>query len=142
MYEASLFKTPFDSEGFDSEDLTLVENGTFKSFWHNSVTAKYFDENNNYRAARGARSSLGVSGTNIIIKEGTESSDSLHNGEYLKIYSMQGLHSGLNFMSGDFSFGASGYLMRGDEIVQAVNGITVAGNFYKMLKEIEGIGVS
>ena len=53
---------------------------------------------------------------------------------------MQGLHSGLNFMSGDFSFGASGYLMKDGEVTQAVNGITVAGNFYDMLLEIDCIG--
>lgn len=140
VYEKSLFKTPFDSEGFQSEEMNLIENGVFKNFWHNSVTAKKFNEENNFRASRGARSSLGVAGTNIIIKEGKSSESDLHQGKYLKIYSMQGLHSGLNFMSGDFSFGASGYLMDGDEIVQAVNGITVAGNFYEMMKNIDAIG--
>jgi PmbA protein len=139
-YESSLFKTPFDSEGYSSQDLTLMENGVLSSFLHNSVTAKNFNEENNFRASRGARSSLGVSGTNIIIKEGKSSVADLHKGKYLKIYSMQGLHSGLNFMSGDFSFGASGYLMDGEEIIQAVNGITVAGNFYQMMKEIDGLG--
>jgi len=140
MFEKSLFHAPYDSEGYSSEDLVLIENGVLKNFLHNSVTAKHFKETNNYRASRGARSSLNVAGTNLIIKESDASTSDLHQGQYLKIYSMQGLHSGLNFMSGDFSFGASGYLMEGDNIVQAVNGITVAGNFYKMMNEIDCIG--
>lgn len=139
-YHEALFHDPFDSEGFTRDDLVLIENGVFKNFFHNSVTSKQFKEENNFRASRGARSSLSVSGTHTVISTGDSSQADIETGEYLKIFSMQGLHSGLNFMSGDFSFGASGYLMKNGEVQQAVNGITVAGNFYKMLKEIDCIG--
>ena len=53
---------------------------------------------------------------------------------------MAGLHSGANAISGDFSFRASGYLCGEGQRVQPVRGITVAGNFYKMLKRIVAIG--
>ena len=53
---------------------------------------------------------------------------------------MTGLHSGSNAISGDFSFGASGYLCKDGERIQAVRGITVAGNFYEMLNKISMIG--
>ena len=43
-------------------------------------------------------------------------------------------------MSGDFSFGASGYLVENGKRIQAVNGVTVAGNFYKMLNNINSLG--
>ena len=139
-FEKALFHSPFDSEGFKSDDLVLIENGVFKNFFHNSVTSKQFNEENNFRASRGARSSLSVSGTHTVISTGDSSQKDVETGEYLKIFSMQGLHSGLNFMSGDFSFGASGYLMKDGQVTQAVNGITVAGNFYEMMKEIDCLG--
>lgn len=139
-YEKSLFKSKVDAEGFLQEDLTLVDKGVLANFFHNSVTSKHFKTQNNFRASRGARTPLGVSGSNILISKGDCSEKDIQSGEYLHIYSMQGLHSGLNFMSGDFSFGASGYLMNNGEVIRAVNGVTVAGNFYKMLVEIESLG--
>ena len=139
-YEKALFASPFDSEGYAREDLTLIENGVLKNFFHNSETAAFFKEENNFRAARGARSALSVGGTHTLIQKGKDSEKDLTSQKYLMVHSMQGLHSGLNFMSGDFSFGASGYLMENGEALQAVNGITVAGNFYDLLNEIDGIG--
>lgn len=140
MYRDALLKSPFDSEGYVGEDITLIEGGEFKNLLHNSATAKYFDVENSKRAARSARSPLGVSSTTMVINEGKSSEKSLQEGEYIEIHQMQGLHSGLNFMSGDFSFGASGYLCKNGERVAPVNGVTVAGNFYKMLNNIASIG--
>lgn len=142
MYKQSIFKSPFDSEGYIRKELELIEGGEFKCFLHNSVTSKYFGVENTFRASRSARSALGVGGTTTVVKAGTSSEKDLQSGEYLEIHSMQGLHSGLNFMSGDFSFGASGYLCKDGERIKSVNGITVAGNFYKMLEEIAGLGDS
>ncbi len=139
MYKPGLFKTPFDSEGYIGKEIALIENGAMANMLHNSVTAKYFKTENTYRAARSARGPLGVSGTTTVIKSSSADRD-VRSGEYLEVLSMQGLHSGLNFMSGDFSFGASGYLCKDGERVRPVNGITVAGNFYKMLNGIKALG--
>lgn len=135
-YENAYFQSYFDSEGFKQADLKLIDKGNMTGEFHNSATAKYFSKDNTYRAARGAKSSLGVSGTNILIKTGESTVSDVQSGTYLEIHQMQGLQSGLNFMSGDFSFAASGYLCKDGEIIQAVNGVTVAGNFYKIIKEI------
>ncbi|MEX0798593.1 MAG: TldD/PmbA family protein [Bacteriovoracaceae bacterium] len=140
MYEKSFFKSPFDSEGYVRKDVTLVENGVFKNLLHNSATSKYFGIENTCRAARSAKSALGVGGTTTVIQPGKKSDKALKEGEYFEVYQMQGLHSGLNFMSGDFSFGASGYLCKNGERIRPINGVTVAGNFYKMLNEVAGIG--
>ncbi len=127
-----------DSEGTKRADLTLVENGKLVNFYHNHATANYFKTKSTGHGSRGAKGSLGVSGTHLSFDAGSESSPL--NGEYLEVNSMQGLHSGASFVSGEFSFGASGYLCRDGKRVQPVKGITVAGNFYEMLKNIECIG--
>jgi len=139
MFKDSLFKTPFDSEGYIGKEIALIENGVMTNMLHNSVTAKYFKTENTFRAARSARGPLGVSGTTTVITTNSEDTKT-RDGEYLEVLSMQGLHSGLNFMSGDFSFGASGYLCKDGKRIQPVNGITVAGNFYKMLNGIKSTG--
>ena len=61
-------------------------------------------------------------------------------GEYIEIHSLQGLHSGANAISGDFSFGASGYLCENGIRIKPIKGITVAGNYHKMLLDIKAIG--
>ena len=53
---------------------------------------------------------------------------------------MAGLHSGANPISGQFSFGASGYLMTDGVRVRPIRNITIAGNFYDMLKKVSAVG--
>lgn len=121
-----------DSEGVERKDLTLIENGVLKSFYHNTATAKYFKTTTTGHASRSAKSSLNVSGTNWLIKPGTMKENEVTEGLYLEIHDTMGLGRGDN-LSGDFSFGASGYLCKDGVRIQPVKEITIAGNFNKML---------
>jgi PmbA protein len=76
----------------------------------------------------------------LHIDKGSDSPATLFSGEYLLITDLSGLHSGANPISGQFSFGAAGYLCRDGERIQPVRNITVAGNFYDMLKKVSAIG--
>lgn len=130
----------FDDEGFESKPLTLIENGVLKNFLHNSATAKELGVSNNGRAGRGPRSPLGVSSTQLVFNQGSDSESTVLAGEFLEIISLQGLHSGVDVISGDYSFGGSGYLVRDGKRVQAVRNITISGNFYETIKDISALG--
>ena len=130
----------FDAEGTATRKLALVEAGCLQTLIHNSATASYFDTETTGHASRGPRSTLGVSLHQVEIAKGSTDTATLHSGEYLELTDLTGLHSGANPISGDFSFGASGYLCKDGERIQAVRGITVAGNFYEMLNKIAMIG--
>jgi PmbA protein len=130
----------FDSEGSLSEKTTLIENGILKTFYHNSKTSKYFKVPNTFHAARSPRGTLGVSGSNRIILPGASIETEVKKDRYFEVVKMQGLFSGADSVSGNFSFGASGYLKEGDEIIEAVAGITISGNFFELLKEIKMMG--
>jgi PmbA protein len=133
--------TLFDSEGHRTSKLNLVENGVLKNFYHNTATANYYKTTSTGHAARGPKSSLGVSGTNIKIALGPNTDASVKDGKYLHIVAIQGLGSGSDVMSGDFSFAASGYLMNGDKIEQVVKEVTISGNYYDILiNNIELVG--
>jgi len=56
------------------------------------------------------------------------------------ITNVQGAHSGVNAVSGDFSLQASGYYIENGEKIRPVALITVAGNFLEMLKDITMVG--
>lgn len=130
----------FDDEGTPAEAINLIGNGTLNSLIHNSMTAAHFDTSTTGHATRGPRSTLGVGLHQPEIASGDASDKDLHTGKYLLLTDLTGLHSGANAISGDFSFGASGYLCQDGNRIQPVRGITVAGNFYEMLKKIALIG--
>jgi len=130
----------FDAEGTATKKTELVVDGCLQTLIHNSATASYFDTETTGHASRGPRSTLGVNLHQVEIAKGSEDLSTLHSGEYLELTDLTGLHSGANAISGNFSFGASGYLCKDGERIQAVRGITVAGNFYEMLNKISMIG--
>ena len=130
----------FDDEGTPTQSLSLIESGVLNTLVHNSMTASYFGTQSTGHGTRGPRSTLGVGLHQLEIAPGDADEQTLHVGRYLTITDLTGLHSGANAISGDFSFGASGYLCEDGKRIQPVRGITVAGNFYQMLKNINVIG--
>lgn len=140
FYQDALFKYHVDHEGIPRKDLVLIENGILNSFYHNTSTAKYFGTTTTGHASRDPKSSLNVSSTNWIIKPGLNTNAEVTDGVYLEIIDLMGLHSGCDSISGEFSLAASGYLCKDGKRIQPVKGITVAGNFNKLLCEITRMG--
>ena len=58
-------------------------------------------------------------------------------GDGIVITELSGLHSGTDSISGDFSLAAEGFLIKDGSIEGAIEQITVAGNFYELLKNIK-----
>ncbi len=130
----------FDAEGSMTSSTPLIVDGQLQSLIHNSASASFFGVQSTAHASRSPKSSLDVALHQLTIASGDASEASLRGGEYLELVDLSGTHSGANTLSGDFSFGASGYLCRDGQRVQPVRGITVAGNFYQMLLKIAAIG--
>ncbi|MEZ8140580.1 Zn-dependent protease [Enterovibrio norvegicus FF-33] len=130
----------FDGEGFATADTPLIENGTLVGLLHNSATSAHFGVAHTANAGRSAKGTLSVSSRHDVISAGTSSEAEVTAGEYLELVELQGVHSGADSISGEFSFGASGFLCRDGKRLKPVRGITVAGNFYTMIKEVEAVG--
>ena len=58
----------------------------------------------------------------------------------LLVQSMQGLHSGVNPISGDFSTGAAGLLIADGELGAPVREFTIASTLQRMLLDIDEVG--
>ena len=130
----------FDDEGTATAPTRLIDGGRLATFVHNSATAAYFGLDPTGHGVRSPRSPLGVRVHQFEVETGRETETALASGEYLEIVDLTGLHSGGNPVSGDFSFGAAGFLCRDGERRRAVRNITVAGNFYDLLQRIAGVG--
>ncbi|MBF0313764.1 MAG: TldD/PmbA family protein [Oligoflexia bacterium] len=140
LYPAGLAYSLFDDEGMMRKDMPLIERGILKNFYFNSATARYFKSKNNGFARRSPRGALDVSGQQQYISPGRENNSNLLN-DCFYIIKLEGIHAGANPVSGEFSFPAQGYLYNSrGEVTQSVRSVTVAGNFYQMLSQIEAIG--
>jgi PmbA protein len=60
--------------------------------------------------------------------------------EALYVQSVSGLHSGVNPISGDFSVGAEGLMVRGGALAEPVREVTIASTLQRMLLDIVDVG--
>ena len=61
-------------------------------------------------------------------------------GDGLYVQSVTGVHSGVNPVSGDFSVGAEGLMVRGGVLAEPVREVTVASTLQRMLQSVVEIG--
>ncbi|HPY55773.1 MAG TPA: TldD/PmbA family protein [Sedimentibacter sp.] len=141
--ESGLASKSFDGEGVACKYKKVVDKGVLKTYFHNLKTAKKDGVETTGNASKGSyKSSLGISPSNFYVEKGerrlNEMITDINKG--ILITELQGLHSGLNTVSGDFSLAALGFLIENGKISRPVEQITVAGNYFEMLKNIEETG--
>ena len=85
---------------------------------------------------------MGVAPTNFYFQPTDVGFDAMLEklGDGLLITELQGMHAGANPITGDFSLAAKGFRVRDGRVAEAVNQITVAGNFYELLMGVEAVG--
>ena len=138
--EHPYFYRAFDDEGVATTKKAIVEKGVLKTFLYNIEAAKQANTTTTGNGYGG--SSIGVSTSFVEVKPGKKSKEELCEKikDGIQITSVQGLHSGMNPLSGDFSLQASGYRIENGKITTPVNLITVAGNIFKMFNDIVEVG--
>ncbi|MCL2407231.1 MAG: TldD/PmbA family protein [Defluviitaleaceae bacterium] len=129
----------FDDEGVATKNKVVVENGVLRTFLHNTKTAAkdgVAPTGNGNKA--GYKASLSISPTNFYIVPSQTKKEELlaEMKDGLLIKDLSGLHAGVNPVSGDFSVICGGFLVEGGKTVRPVEQITIAGNFFAILKNI------
>lgn len=134
---------PFDAEGVATYTKAVIENGTLRTLLHNLKTAGKAGVKSTGNAAKGNYSSpVQIQPTNFYLVPGTRSLEEMQQemGEGIVITEVGGLHAGADAVSGDFSLLSKGYTVRNGRKTSPVERITVAGNFYQLLKNIREAG--
>ena len=143
LLEKGYATTAFDSEGVATYSKNIIENGVLKTYLYNLKSAAKDgtkSTGNGFKA--GFKGSVNTSTTNFYIEKGSMTPEEMAEsvGEGILITDVAGLHSGTNSISGDFSVAAEGFKIENGKITSPVNQITIASNFYDVLKNIEIIG--
>ncbi len=133
----------FDGEGTPCAKKAIIEKGVLKTLLHNLKTAKKAGVQSTGNASRrSAASAVGIAPTVFRLETGEFSYEELLKelGSGLVISELEGLHAGVDAVSGDFSLKAAGFLVEGGEIIRPVSNITIAGNFVSLMKDVVATG--
>lgn len=133
----------FDGEGVPCRRKAIIEKGVLNTLLHNLQTAAKAGCESTGNAGRpSAASRIGVSPTILVLQEGKSSLDELlaRMGDGLLITDLDGLHAGVDYISGDFSLKATGVRIRAGKRAEPVTQITIAGNFVSLLNGVVAVG--
>ncbi|MDE6357898.1 MAG: TldD/PmbA family protein, partial [Eubacteriales bacterium] len=142
LIEKGYGSTSFDSEGVACFNKSVVEKGILKTYLYNLKSAKKDGVKSTGNGFKGGfKGSIGTNVTNFYIENGktdfNEMIKNVSNGIFIK--ELSGLHAGVNGISGDFSLLAEGFLIENGKITTPVEQITIAGNYFEMMKNIKDL---
>ncbi len=132
-----------DAEGLACRRNVLIENGVLRGFVFDTTSARRAGVTSTASAVRGGYATTPVAGCRaLLLSPGTlGAADILSQvGEALFVQSITGVHSGVNPVSGDFSVGAEGLMVRNGELAEPVREVTIASTLQKMLQSVLHIG--
>jgi PmbA protein len=117
----------FDSEGVKSEELKLVDQGVLKHYLVDTYYGKKLNLKSNGRCD-------GTS--NLFFENGAISYQDLLKLNQRTLYVTETIGHGTNLVTGDYSVGATGFIIENGVFKHPVSEITIAGNFKDIFKNI------
>ena len=127
--------SPFDSEGVRVQARKVIDAGRVEGYFLSSYSAR--------KLGMQTTGNSGGSHNLVLTSRRTKAGDDLEAmlkklGTGLFVIELMG--QGVNYVTGDYSRGASGFWVENGEIAFPVDEITIAGNLKTMLKGIEAVG--
>ncbi|MCR8656788.1 TldD/PmbA family protein [Paenibacillus endoradicis] len=142
-----VFVWPFDTTGHPSTRKELVNKGILQTYLHDTETSQQFQD---HQATGGNYWRLDynyapkVYPSNFSIAQGESSEEemfaALGNGLYVTDVTAYFHGAGINAISGEYSIPATGFVVENGKIVRPFDGVTIAGNLYEFLQNIEMVG--
>lgn len=126
---------PFDEEGVRTSARKVVDGGRVEGYFLSSYSARKLG----MKTTGNAGGSHNLSLTSRLTRPGDDLVEMLRKlGTGLFVIELMG--QGVNYVTGDYSRGASGFWVENGEIAFPVQEITIAGNLKEMLKGIQAVG--
>lgn len=133
----------FDDEGTPTSAKAVLDRGVLRTYLHSCSSAAQAgvpSGGNGFRPSYAQEAAAGY--TNLYLAPGELSREELLTdmGEGLLITEVDGVFAGARPTTGEFSLIAGGYQVHGGRRGRAVGQITIAGDFFQMLRQVRGIG--
>jgi PmbA protein len=128
---------PFDGEGVRVAQQELVSAGLLESWIAESASARQLGIEPTGHAARGVGGAPSASPSNMYLAAGMRSREELLAAFPEAILIVELIGQGVNPVTGDYSRGAVGFMVRGGEIAEPVAEITIASNLLDMFASME-----
>ncbi len=122
----------FDGEGTPTKTWALVEDGVVTTWLLDSRSARQLGMTSTGHAARGTSGPPSPSTTNLYLAAGTLTPVELMADIKEGLYITEMIGMGINGVTGDYSRGAAGFLIRDGALAEPVAEVTVAGNLVDM----------
>jgi PmbA protein len=127
----------FDGEGVPTQARAIVADGILQSFFLDSRSARQLGfAASTGHASRGTGGPPGPSATNLYLAAGTLSPAALMDDITEGLYITEMIGSGINQITGDYSRGAAGFMIRNGALAEPVAEITIAGNLNDMFMHL------
>jgi PmbA protein len=128
---------PVDGEGLTVAPMDIVANGVLRTWLAETASARQLGIAPTGHAARGVGGAPGASPSNFYMGPGTRSREELLAAFPEAILVTELIGQGANPVTGDYSRGAAGFLIRNGEVMHAVAEITIASNLINMFATLE-----
>ena len=133
----------YDGEGLACRRNVLIENGVLSGFVYDTVSARRAGTASTGSAVRGGIAGSPSAGCRALALGAGELDQrqilqSVGTGIFVE--SVMGVHSGVNPVSGDFSVGVTGLMIRDGQLAEPVREVTVASTLQRMLLDVSLVG--
>ena len=127
---------PFDGEGTPTATRALVADGVLQSWLLDGRSARQLGLASLGHAARGTGGPPSPSASNLFMAAGSLSPAELMADIRLGLYVTELIGMGVNGLTGDYSRGAAGFMIRDGQIAEPVAEITIAGHLLEMFSSL------
>lgn len=119
---------PFDGEGMPGAARTVIDDGVLTTWLLDWRSARQLGLASTGHASRGTGGPPGPSATNLWLEPGASSPAALMADIAEGLYVTDLIGMGVNGVTGDYSRGAAGFMIRHGALAEAVSEVTIAGN--------------
>jgi PmbA protein len=141
--KAAFGATAVDAEGLATRRNQLIEGGKLIGYLYDTHAARVAGTVPTGSAVRGGyRTTPGVGARAISLRPGELTQEQVISevGSGVFVQSVSGVHSGVNPVSGDFSVGAEGLMIRDGALAEPVREMTIASTLQRMLQHVRHVG--
>ena len=131
-----------DGEGLARRTVPLIEAGSLQGFLYDTYSGRRSGRASTGSASRSYSTPPVVGAAAVRLTPGTADQAALIAGVTDGVYvqDVSGLHSGVNPVSGDFSVGATGLVIRDGALAEPFREATIASTLQRMLLDVTAVG--